>query len=82
MSRVSVFPTENEKWTLKMSIGSRISQLSKKDHPARTLSIQPPITKNHSTQVSSNETFRNKIEKHILGIIYIDLFFVVVVPYN
>lgn len=75
MSRV--FPTESERWPIKMSIGSKISRLS--DHPARKLSIQQPKSRQQSTQVSSNQTFRYK---RILGTFRIDFILVVVVPYN
>lgn len=68
MSGIRVFPTDKRDWTLKLSIGNKISQLSNKDHPARKLSIQPAISKRQPTQVSINETFRNKINTRILGI--------------
>lgn len=48
-----------------MSIGKKIARLSKKDHRTRELSIQPPISKNQSTQVSSNQTFRYEINERV-----------------
>lgn len=59
MSRV--FPTDNERWAVKISIGNRISRLSNKNRAARKLSILQPVTKKQSLQVSTitPELFRS-----------------------
>lgn len=51
MSRV--FPTDNERWAIKMSIGNRIIRSSNKKHPARKLSIQKPKIAKQPNQVCS-----------------------------
>lgn len=51
MSRV--FPTDNERWAVKISIGNRISRLSNKNRSARKLSILQPLNKKQSLEVST-----------------------------